>query len=142
QALLYRISTGILGEKAELAVYRDGEEALLLVPLMAAPEEPKRDLIELTGKQPMAGAVVGNLSPAYALEIGAPASLTGVIVASVKNQSVAARYSIKPGDVIKSVNNKAVSSSRQLEQLLTKADGRWVITLIRKGRTLTFQVSR
>ncbi len=141
QALLYRVSTGILGEKAEIRIFRGGEERIMAIPMMAPPEEPARDIITLSGKQPLAGAVVGNLSPAYALEIGVPASLSGVIVSKVNKRSIAARYSLKAGDIIRSVNKRTVTSSRQLQQLLDEAGGRWTISLIRKGRTLTFQVS-
>ncbi|MFT6559664.1 MAG: serine protease Do [Sneathiella sp.] len=141
QALLYRISTGIIGKKAIITVFRNGQEIDLAIPLMTAPEKPARDIFELTGQQPLAGAVVGNLSPAYALEIGIPVSLKGVIVSKVKKGSIAARYNIRPGDIITSVNAQKVNTNRQLQTLLNDADGRWIISLVRKGRTLTFQVS-
>ena len=142
QALLYRFSTGIIGEKAALQIYRGEEIRELNIPLMTAPETPERDLIALSGQQPLAGATVGNLSPAFALEIGIPASIKGVIITEVQKRSVAARYGVRAGDLVRSVNQQKVRTTRQLNTLLLEAEGRWTITVVRKGRSLTFQVSR
>lgn len=142
QALLYRFSTGIIGEKAALQIYRGGETRDLNIPLMTAPENPERDVIELSGQQPLAGATVGNLSPAFALEIGIPASIRGVIITKVQKSSAAARYGVRAGDLVRSVNREKVRTTRQLNTLLLEAEGRWTITVVRKGRALTFQVSR
>jgi len=142
QALLYRFSTGIIGEKAALQIYRSGDTQDLSIPLITAPETPARDLIDLSGQQPLAGATVGNLSPAFALEIGIPASIKGVIITAVKKRSAAARYGVRPGDLVRSINREQVRTTRQLNTLLLDAEGRWTITVVRKGRALTFQVSR
>ncbi len=142
QALLFRISTGNLGAKSAIIVYRDGKEMPVNVPLMAAPEIPARNVMTLQGKQPLLGAVVGNLSPAYAIELGISPSLKGVIVSAVNKGSTAARYGVRAGDILFSVNDEAVKSSGHLQKLLVESSPKWVISLVRKGRKLTFKVSK
>ncbi|MEH6403369.1 MAG: Do family serine endopeptidase [Sneathiella sp.] len=142
QSLLFRISTGTLGNVAALSVFRDGEIREIEVPLMAAPEKPLREEILLDGQQPLNGAVVGNLSPAYAIELGLSSLSSGVIVAKVKKGSVAARYRIKPFDIALIVNGEKVTSSSQLQTLLNGSKDKWAITLLRKGRKLSFEVTK
>lgn len=142
QALLFRISTGSLGEKADVDVYRDGAETQLMIPLMAAPEIPKRNIITLDGKQPLAGAVVGTLSPAYAIELGIDPSAEGVIVSGLRKGSIASRYGLRNGDIVLAVNGNEVTATSQLQQLLIDSTPEWTITLLRKGRKLSFKVSK
>lgn len=142
QGLLFRISTGKLGATALLGVFRDNEVNEVSVPLMAAPENPTRDVLVLKGQQPMNGAVVGNLSPAYAIELGLSSLTTGVIVSEVQKGSIAARYRIRPFDIALSINGKMVTSSANLQELLESSDSKWTITLLRKGRKISFEVTK
>ncbi|MBL4907569.1 MAG: PDZ domain-containing protein, partial [Sneathiella sp.] len=142
QALLFRISTGNLGKNASVIVYRNGKEVQISVALRAAPEVPNRNVITLQGQQPLMGAVVGNLSPAYAIELGIVPSLKGVIVSAVNKGSIAARYGMRKGDILLSVNNQKVMTSNQLQKLLVESGPNWTISLVRKGRKLTFKVSK
>jgi len=142
QALLFRISSALIGTKAKIDVIRDGAEYQLEVPMAVAPEIPKKDLLLLGGAQPMAGVTVGNLSPAYAIELGLPPFLKGVVVASVKPGSLGARYQLKQKDVIIGVNGHEVGSNKQLQKLLVKANTEWDITLVRNGRRASLRVKR
>src|SRR3546814_6693228 len=63
-----------------LDVIREGRHVDLTVALVEAPETPPRDITQLQGNQPLAGATVGNLSPAFAEEIGADTLDRGVII--------------------------------------------------------------
>jgi Do/DeqQ family serine protease len=142
RALRFRISTGIVGETAELGVIRDGQARDISVPLLIAPEIPTRDLVELGGEQPLAGLTVGNLSPAFALEIGLSAFEEGVVIAKIKRGSFGARHRLAPGDVVVGVNGMAVKSPRQLQQLLLDAEEGWDIQMRRRGRLARLKISR
>ena len=52
------------------ASIRQGKPLTATVPLVAAVEDPPRDTRDLTGRQPLSGAKVANLSPAVAEELG------------------------------------------------------------------------
>ncbi|GLQ07756.1 serine protease [Sneathiella chinensis] len=142
EALLYRVSTGEIGKTTALGIYRNGQHIEVNVPLQKAPEDPPRDLVTLGGPQPLAGAEVGNLSPALALEIGFPALAKGIVVTGVEKDSLAERYGIRRGDIMLAVNGKKAANTRDLQRLLVAAKGRWTIQMARNGRVLTFQVSR
>ncbi|MBL4741088.1 MAG: Do family serine endopeptidase [Sneathiella sp.] len=142
QGLLFRISTGTLGTKSMLGVFRDNGIKEISVPLMAAPENPPRDEILLKGQQPLNGAVVGNLSPAYAIELGVSSLASGVIVAKVQKGSIAERYRIRPFDIALMVNGQKVTSSSQLQALLNSTKDKWAVTLLRKGRKISFEVTK
>ncbi|MEH6496859.1 MAG: Do family serine endopeptidase [Pseudomonas marincola] len=142
QALLFRISIGHLGETARVAVIRDGAEVMLSVPLTVAPEIPKRNILMLNGEQPMAGAKVGSLSPAFAIEFGLSPFVKGAVVTAVKRGSISARHKFRKGDIILKVNKTSVASGAELQEALNTAGDAWDITLIRKGRKATLKVGR
>ena len=118
---------------------REGRHLDLKVALAEAPETPPRDLTQLQGKQPLAGATVGNLSPAFAEEIGADTLDRGVIVVKVADGSPADNLNIQPGDRIVKVNGHAVEQVAGLQALLTASD-RWSIVLKRGSQQFTLNL--
>jgi serine protease Do len=139
RALKFRISTRRLGETAKLEVMREGRRVDLTVALVEAPETPPRDLTGLQGNQPLAGATVGNLSPAFAEEIGVDTLERGVIITKVEDGSPADRLNIQPGDRLVKVNNHVIEAIAGLQKLLTSAD-RWSIVLRRGSQQYTLNV--
>lgn len=139
QALRFRIATRKLGETAQLEVFRRGERQALQIALKEAPEMPPRDTTRLGGNQPLAGATVANLSPAFAEEIGMDTLERGVIVTDIQPGSTAGRFRIRSGDMIVKVNNQDVMDVRQLQSLL-QGGSQWTIVLRRGKQLLTFSV--
>jgi S1-C subfamily serine protease len=87
----------------------------------------------LTGRQPLAGAVVVNLSPAVADQYGLDPLLTGVIIIKA-DAGLAAQAGFKAGDIVRSVNGRAIRSTAALEEAL-RATG-WRIVIDRNGRQI------
>jgi Do/DeqQ family serine protease len=140
EGLRFRIATLALGGTARLAVHgKDGERSMA-VSLEAPPETPPRDLRELAGREPLAGAVVGNLSPAFAEELGFDGQPRGVIVTEVRRGSAAGNIGIQPGDLVAQINGSEVIDTKQLESLLTGART-WRIAIKRGGETLTVSIN-
>lgn len=139
QALRFRIATRKLGETAQLEVFRRGERQALQIALREAPETPARDSTLLTGNQPLSGATVANLSPAFAEEIGMDTLERGVIVTDIQPGSAAGRFRMRSGDMIVKVNNQEVLDVRQLQGLL-RGGSQWTIVLRRGKQLLTFSV--
>lgn len=139
RALKFRISTRRLGETAKLGVIREGRHLDLTVDLAEAPETPPRDITKLQGNQPLAGATVANLSPAFAEEIGADTLDRGVIVVKVADGSPADRLNIQPGDRLVKVNGHAIEQVSGLQKLLTSSD-RWSLVLKRGSQQYTLNV--
>ena len=141
EGLKFRIATLAIGDSAELDVWRRGESLQLTLALKAAPEDPPRTVTELTGRHPLRGATVANLSPALAEELEINPLASGVIVLDVAVGSPAHRLGFEPGDVLAGLDEVEVERVAQLRQLLSRHVGDWNFT-IRRGRQLLSMVIR
>ncbi len=141
EALIFRVSSGVLGNTAVLDVIRNGNLTEIVIELKQAPEDPPRNIMTLSGSQPLSGAIVGNLSPAHALELGMSAFAEGVVVTGINNGSVAARYGLRPRDILLTINNQQIVEVSQAQNALLAAKDSWEISIRRKGRTLSFKVT-
>ncbi|WP_159104379.1 Do family serine endopeptidase [Sneathiella glossodoripedis] len=142
RALNFRISTGIVGETANLKILRGEGEIEITLKHEAAPEIPQRDLTLLEGAQPLVGAIVGNLSPAFALELGISPFIEGVVIAQISPENLFARQRFRPGDIIVSVNGEEVTSPKHLQRLMIEAEGGWDILFRRGDQLLRLRRSR
>ena len=141
ETLSFRVASSVVGSTAKLGVYRGGEQVDLEMNLTPAPENPPRALETLTGRHPLSGVTLGNLSPAYALELGFSAFTEGVVIDEVAQGSVAERYGLLPRDILLQVNETKVSTVAGARTALEEARGSWHITIRRGGRTLAFKVN-
>ena len=141
QAFKYRFATKGLGVDAELVVSRQGKVYSARVARIAAIEDPPRDTRDLTGRHPLSGATVANLSPAVAEELGMEErSAPGVVVVQVEAGTPAARLGVQRGDIVIAVNNERVTSVRVLVSALGNAAGGWRLSFEREGRVYNLAV--
>ncbi len=140
QSLRYRLATLPLNSTCDLAVWRDGKEFTLKLPLKAPTETTPREQITLKGNHPMNGVTVANLSPAVSYEMGITEN-NGVIVTGVAGGGVSfLGGGFQPGDLIKEINGTAVTSTKQLQSLLEKSGKSWRIILSRGGQLVRFDI--
>ena len=135
-ALGYRLATKGIGQRMDFALLSRGERRDVRVDLGPAPERPLRDERRLEGRTPFSGALVGNLSPALAMELDWEGLPRGVVVLEVPPRSLAARAGLRPGDKVVSVNEEAVASTRQLAALNARGARIWRFAIERDGRLL------
>jgi len=105
-----------------------------MVPLVAAVEDPPRDTRELTGRHPLVGAKVANLSPAVAEELGVEGEGPGVVVLDVAPNTPAARLGLKRGDLVIGLNDAKVSSVAELANALQRSQSGWRLSFQREGQ--------
>ena len=134
QDLRFRIATLALGGQARIDIMRRGGGASLSVDLLAPPEIPARNETLLRGRHPFEGAVVANLSPKLADELGFEHEKTGVIIRGLDRKGGAARIGFENGDVILKVNGVKITSVRQLTENLQETASAWVIRIERDGQ--------
>ncbi len=139
-ALRYRLATYAIGGSAVLTVVRGGRTREVVLPLIAAPEDPPRRETLLEGRHPLAGARVANLSPAVAETLGFDDGAEGVVVLRTLPRSPAVRVGVRAGDVVAAVNGRAIIRVRDLEGVLRRAQRRWRLDVRRDGRLLTVTV--
>ncbi len=109
--------------------------ALLVVPAWLGAAEPAVDETETVARPARGFLGVGlkELTPELQTHFGAPEG-SGVLVASVSDESPAAAAGIRVGDVITAVDGLAVDSSRDLSREIRHRPGDSVaIELVRKG---------
>jgi len=140
--LHHRIATLPVGDMAAVRVWRGGRIRAVRLPLEAAPSEPARNETALRGDQPLSGAVVDNMSPALAEELGVDPFVSGVFILKIRRGSPANRLGFRVGDFIKAVNNREVRRVKQLASVLEKPAERWRIAVFREGRTREIVINR
>ena len=118
QGLGYRLAIGPIGETAVLDVRRDGEIREVRIGLEPPPEDPPREVTDIRGGSPVAGARVANLSPALAEELGLDtmAMAHGVIVLGIAPRSPANRIRLRPSDIVVRINSQAIGTVHELKR--------------------------
>ena len=107
--LRYSLATEGVGKTLNVNLWRDGAERSLGVTLAAPPENPPRSLTKIAGRSILTGVTLGNLSPAYAQELGAGLPEQGVVVVAIDAGAPAARF-LRPGALIETLGGQPVRS--------------------------------
>jgi Do/DeqQ family serine protease len=131
----YRFATRPLGGTAQIDIQRNGKPVKLTVALEVAPDTG-RDEIVLTGRSPLQGAKVANISPAVADELHLDSSTEGVVVTDLADGGTAAGVGFQKGDIILAVNNKKIEKTADLEKATRESARLWRITVVRGGQQI------
>ncbi|MGR6465845.1 DegQ family serine endoprotease [Rhizobium sp. PAMB 3182] len=135
-ALGYRLTTAGLGQTVDLTVIDNGKKRDMNIKLSVAPETVPRDTRTLDGNNPLAGAIVENLSPRVATELHLPADQTGVVISDFADNAMAVRAGFKPGDIIVAMNGQKVDSTKTLAAMLADDPGFWSFDINRGGQDI------
>jgi Do/DeqQ family serine protease len=136
-ALTYQLTIRPLGSQAKLAYLRDGKEMTANLKVVSAPETTPRDEQVLSGKGPLSGAKVVNLSPAVSEEMGFNGPARGVVVTDVARGSIASRVGFQRGDRVLAINDEDVTNVKALAELNGAEARFWKVTIQRNGQVLT-----
>jgi Do/DeqQ family serine protease len=137
--LNYRTSTQRVGDTVTLQVRQGGQTRPVRVRLEAARTEA-RDQRTLSGPHPLDGATVLNLSPGVATELGLDPFASGVLITAMSPRGLVARTGMRPGDLIRAVNGREISTVGQLQGALGQTR-QWQLVVERGGQRVTLQFS-
>ncbi|HEX4197609.1 MAG TPA: Do family serine endopeptidase [Caulobacteraceae bacterium] len=141
-SLNYHVLTRNSGDAVTVQYRRGkGEPQSARLRMAPIPASPARDERTLTGRNPLGGATVANLSPAVADEMGLDpfAAGHGVLITKVE-AGYAASVGLRPGDLIVQVNGHSPTSVAGLQALLDAPAGSgWTLVIQRGGQTITAQ---
>ncbi len=140
ESLGYRMATKSLGGVASLSYLRNGKPGAASVKLTPAPEVPARDPVKLKGSSPFSGATVVNLSPAVLEEMSIRGVSDGVVIVEVEDGSSAAAVNFQKGDVILSVNDGTIATTRDLETAVRASHRVWKLAIGRGGEVITTMI--
>jgi Do/DeqQ family serine protease len=139
RAVYYRLTTRGIGKLTRFDIMRKGRRIPVNVELTAAPQAGRDDVRNLSGVHPLDGARVSNIVGSVADELGLDDD-QGVVVLSVRPNSVAANLGFKPGDVLIQVMSVAVDSVQALEKALKDRQRIWQLAVKRQGQILQIQL--
>jgi Do/DeqQ family serine protease len=129
------------GQSVPIAILRDGREQTLTVRAEAAPGKADAGKM-IDGRNPLQGAVVGELNPALADAQGLDPFLgRGLVVLKVLPGGIAAQAGLRPGDFIRAINGKAINTEKDVAQAVTQTGRRWSVTIERGGQQITSSFS-
>ena len=134
EGLEFRIATRPPNSQVQLMIMRGAANFKTKVILGPPPEVPKRQLAWVEGGSPLAGAQIGNLSPAFAEELGLELMLQGVVIVEVAARSPAKRLRLKLGDIIMSVNGTKIERTDDVLAAIQRDEDEWHISVKRGGR--------
>jgi serine protease Do len=135
-----RLQLEPLGSRVPVTVIRRGAVLELDLPLEPPPGDADPTVRRLAGNQPLSGAVVAELSPAFNETLDIDPFTEGVGVVDVEPRSFATRLRLQPGDVVTAVNGERVMSLAGLERLLARQQRRWVISIERGGQVFDLTI--
>ncbi len=142
EGLEFRIATRPLESRVELTFLRGAATFKTEVVLGSPPEVPRRELTWVEGRGPLAGMRIGNLSPAFAEELGFDPMRRGVVAVEVAANSPARNLRLKPGDVLVRINGKDIGRVEDVLAAVGEDASSWRIEIRRGDRRLKVVVGR
>ncbi|WP_439272504.1 DegQ family serine endoprotease [Pseudochrobactrum sp. HB0163] len=131
-ALAYRVSTAGIGTVVRMTVLNDGKTREVTVKLAQPPKEPPAR--EITGRNPLAGALIRDLTPETARKLRLAASMRGVVITGVKNNSPAQALNLMAGDIVRGVNGATINTADDLLKAVSAArSALWRLDIERDG---------
>lgn len=135
--MIYRMSVVGLGVPAEVTFSRRGSVQDVQVALIAAPEDPPRDMTVLTDQSLFPGLALVQINPAVLSEFNLPLETEGVVVMDAG--PFAARAGLRSGDVILSVNGASLEHPAAVSALLSGQVRRVEMSVQRGVRRITMR---
>ncbi|WP_421091150.1 DegQ family serine endoprotease [Pseudochrobactrum sp. MP213Fo] len=131
-ALAYRVSTAGIGKTVQLTVISNGKSGEVALQLVQPPAElPAR---EITGRNPLAGAQVQNLTPELARKLRLSSTASGVAISAVKAKSPAQAINLRAGDIVRGVNGTGIANVDELSAVLSAGrTALWRLDIERDG---------
>ena len=144
RGLKFLAATLAPGENASLNMVRGGKEKIVKVKLAPPPGATEAEMNLIEGNaSPFSGAEIADLSPALADELGRDPFASGVLVNRVLRRSLASRFGLRPGDMIREIDGTVIKTSEDVLKVLKDKGGRgtrWTVTIERNGRRITSQI--
>lgn len=137
----FRLATRAAGDDAVFTILRDSEEMTLEVAVQPAPGISDPAPFEVAGRNPLSGAALVTLSPAFNERVGLDPFQGGIVVSGVGRRSVAGRFGFRPGDRLIELMGLPVTSIDDVSEILVRYDGEQVWPLVVERRGQRFETS-
>lgn len=134
-----RIANTPVGHKTRIELIRDGKKKSLTVTL--AKRDDGEKIVAARGRDnDELGIEVTDLDSDIARRFGIDAKEAGVLVTDVKDDSLARKGDVRPGDIIKEIDRTVVKDRNDFARLMKKNQGSETIQLLIKRRNAGYLV--
>jgi Do/DeqQ family serine protease len=131
--LNFRIGTKSANDNARLEVLRDGRPMTINARAQSLPGDADPGEGAAIEAGALAGVRAAALNPAFADRLGGDPFAQGVIVTNPSRNAVAARSGLRPGDLIRQVDGRAVTRVADLSAARRGSE----VVIVRNGRQMT-----
>jgi serine protease Do len=128
-----------VGHQTKIDLIRDDRKKSVTVTL-AKRDDDDRSIAAETRDSDELGIEVTDLDSDIARRFGIDGRESGVLVTDVKEDSLASKADVRPGDVIKEINRSVVKDRQDFANLIKKSKGEDTIQLLIKRRNAGFLV--
>ncbi|OWV47753.1 Do/DeqQ family serine protease [Mameliella alba] len=132
--MLFRMSMRGIGRSAEVIYVRRGEEKIATVPMIAPPDSPPREMVDLGERTVLPGLQVARANPAVVSELGLPVDSEGIVV--LDPGPFGAQIGLQTGDRLLGVNGRRIEAPRDVDRLLRRPGPLVQIEVLRGNRRL------
>jgi serine protease Do len=136
-----RISAMAPGSRVDLGIQRNGATETLTTTLSetspAAASGTSSAAAPKSTEQTF-GMTLQAMTPDLARELRVPAGTTGLAVTDVDESGAAGRAGIQSGDVIRQVDGRAVASTSEFRDAMTRRTGRPALVLVQRQNQTSF----
>lgn len=130
--MVFRMSVAGIGAQARITRLHGGARDEVTVNLIAAPDAPPAEPLQLDEATILPGVRLARANPAVIAAFGLPLNAQGVVV--TETGRVGQRAGLQPGDVLVAVNERPVDSTRAARAALTDPGRRVQLDLVRRGQ--------
>jgi serine protease Do len=126
RALQHVVAGLPLGKPIDVEIFRDGQKKSMKVTIE---EQPRTFGSTTPGKPPeiknpvpidKLGLVIADLTPEWAEELGFSEGIKGALIVTIDRTGIAFKAGVRPGQLIQSVNGKAVTTAKAAGPLLAR----------------------
>jgi serine protease Do len=141
QGFDFRFATKQLGTNSDLTYVRGGKTADAEVAVAAPPTLTADQTATISGNTRFAGTTVDVLTPAVAEDMSLPFDSKGIVVSDVAAGSAAEAMGLMKGDIILSIDGKAITDATTFSKLVSARKNGWQIVLQRNGQVIQSYIS-
>jgi serine protease Do len=132
-----RVADTPVGTQAELKVLRDGQEKTITAEIGELKD--KEVAAQKAATAAPLGLHVDDITPQMAERLNLPSGTKGVVVTSIDPGSAAETAELRPGDVIREVNRKPVTSPSAFDKAVAdRKAGKPLLLLVQRGDSTLF----
>lgn len=129
-----------VGQRTTIELIRDGKQQSLTVTLAKRDDDPRAAVPAPGRDSEELGIEVTDLGSDIARRFGIDSTEAGVLVTSVKDDSLARKADLRPGDIIKEINRTVVKDRNDFLRLMKNVKDQDTVQMLVKRRNAGFLV--